>query len=156
MHDIGKLLLLQRSGEEYSRVIKMVEEKGCDFALAEEEVYPFSHAEAGQLIGQKWNFSDELIEIIRCHHYSWEKLAEAAQSVTLTKIVKAADTIAHALGLGHSRGFNRLRNRALEELPEVWEHLRVPASDQKELLTAFERAYNHEYDLYVSKTSRAE
>ena len=151
MHDIGKLLLLQRSGEDYGRVLKIVENQGIPFCQAEEEVYVFNHTEAGQLIGQKWNFSDELNMIIRCHHDNFE---EAGSRLSLPFLVKAADTLSHALGLGHTRGFTRFRNRALEDLPRLWELLGIPASEQKDLLSSCERAYNHEYDLYASKTVR--
>lgn len=151
MHDIGKLLLLQRSGDDYGRVIKLVEERGIPFCEAETEVYVFNHAEAGQLIGQKWNFSDELNLIIRTHHDNFE---DQSSRMSLPCLIKAADTIAHALGLGHMRGFTRFRNRAIEELPRLWELLGIPASEQKDLLSSCERAYNHEYDLYVSKTVR--
>ena len=151
MHDIGKLLLLQRSGDDYGRVLKIVEERGVPFCEAEEEVYVFNHTEAGQLVGQRWNFSAELNLIIRTHHNSFE---EAGDRFSLPNLVKAADTVAHSLGLGHGRGFTRFRNRAIENLPAVWEMLGIRGGEQKELLANCERAFNSEYDLYVSKTVR--
>jgi len=152
MHDIGKLLLLQRAGEDYSRAMKIVEETGCDFSEAETQIFIFDHAEVGALIGEKWNFSPELSQMIGLHHKPWEVLiAESAGTPTLPTIIKAADTIAHALGLGHAKGFNRKRLKAQEELEHVWTALNLPEDDRKSFLSNCERAFNTEHDLYVGK-----
>ena len=147
MHDVGKLLLLQRIPEEYGKVLQQVEREGADFCLIEAEHFPFTHVEAGQLIAERWNFGPELVTVIRHHHEPFD-----APAVTpLIAIVKAADTIAHALGLGHPKGFARLRNHAEERLPEVWRHFGIPEEEQRETLARFQRRYDTEYDLYANR-----
>lgn len=149
MHDVGKLLLIQRASEFYNQVLKLIEQEGLTFSVAEERIFSFSHTEVGQLIGEKWHFSPELIEIIRNHHHPWSK--NPAAELSLTEIVRCADTIAHALGLGHPKGFSKLRSRAEQDLVQVWAALRVPEQDQREQLAQFQKSFEVEYDLYAGK-----
>lgn len=151
MHDIGKLLLLQRSGEEYARVLRIIETEGKGFSEAEERRFPFTHTEVGQLIGERWNFSPELLEIIRLHHAPWSVVRSNQKELSLPAIVKAADTIAHALGLGHPKTFGKFRSRALQDLEETWHELNIPSTERKECLENFEKTYALEFDLYNSK-----
>lgn len=151
MHDIGKLLLLQRTGEEYSRVLKIVETEDKSFIEAEERRFPFTHTEVGQLIGERWNFSPELIAIIRDHHLPWSEEDFNARELSLTAIVKAADIIAHSLGLGHLRGYSKLRARATRELEDAWRALKIAPEERKSLLENFEKTYAVEFDLYTPK-----
>jgi HD-like signal output (HDOD) protein len=60
MHDIGKLLLMQRAGEDYSKVLTKVDSEGMTFHEAESQIFPFDHTEVGQLIAQRWGFTEEL------------------------------------------------------------------------------------------------
>lgn len=147
MHDIGKLLLLQRCGGDYQKVFEQVERSGQAFCEAEAQIYPFDHTEVGQLIGERWNFSPELISIIRWHHQPWDQLSKSGISLPL--IVRAADTIAHALGLGHPRGYAKLKEKNADELATVWTHLKVSESSSREMLERFQRAYDSERDLYA-------
>jgi len=149
MHDLGKLMMLQRTSEDYQKVLTQAAEKGCDFCTAEEEIFPFNHTEAGQLIAEKWNFSEDLIGAIRHHHRPW-----SSGAVTLPEIVKAADLMAHALGLGHPRGFTRFRNAAELALEEVWRRLQIPEPSRKSMLHEIQRTYNIEYDLYCGHSLR--
>lgn len=146
MHDVGKLLLLQRSTESYEKVLRSVEQEGIDFREAEGRVFPFDHCEVGHLIAERWNFSEELIEVIRGHHES--KLRETATAPALIDIVFAADTIVNSLGLGLSAKYSRLRMQFQERLPSLWQHLNVSSSDAASILDGAKRNFETEYDLY--------
>ncbi|NLF25416.1 MAG: HDOD domain-containing protein [Deltaproteobacteria bacterium] len=147
MHDIGKLMLLQRAGPDYQRIIDLVQSKGCDFCEAEEEVFPFNHTEVGQLIGEKWSFTEELIDAIRNHHRPWSATASGGP-IRLPELVKAADLAAHALGLGHPRGFGRFKNSAIAALEEAWTQLQIAEPQRRGLAQEIQRTYDLEYDLY--------
>lgn len=144
MHDVGKLLLLQRADDLYMKVLKKVETEGCSFSEAEEQVFPFTHAEVGQLIAEKWHFSPELIAVIKSHH-------APGKGLDLTTIVHAADAFAHALGLGHPKGFGKFQNRVAEDLPSVWERLKITADEHRGLLQRFQQRFDLEYDMYAGK-----
>lgn len=151
MHDIGKLLLIQRASDGYSKVVKAVESEGTEFFRAEGEIFPFDHTEAGQLIGEKWNFTPELIEMIRHHHRSFSEISSEGTSPPLFAIVKCSDIIAHALGLGHPKGFAKLRAAFERQLDEAWEFLKISPSERKDLQTRFQKTYDVEYELYSGK-----
>ena len=152
LHDIGKLLLLQRQSGEYMKIMETVKNSGTDFCSAEEQIFPFDHAEVGHLIGEKWSFSPDLIAVISSHHKSWNELAAGPVSVTL--IVKAADITAHALGHGHPAEFSRFRMKCEEQLPQVWEVLRIPPEDQKQTLSNYQKVFELEFDLYAGQRQR--
>lgn len=147
MHDIGKLLLLQRVSGDYKQVMDQVRKEGCDFCQAEEQVFPFDHAEVGHLLADRWNFSPDLTAIIALHHKPWNQLRSKSEP-TLPAIIKAADIIAHSLGLGHPQDFLSVRNAREKQLGEVWEIIQISASEQKDSLHNFQAIFDKEFDLY--------
>lgn len=155
MHDIGKLLILQRTTEDYGRVLTAIETQGIPFCEAEEQIFPFDHTEVGQLIAEKWKFSNELIDTIRNHHRPFSELGVSRGNVPLPALIQAADLFAHALGLGHPKNFNRFRLHAEAHLEEVWALIGVPESEQKPMLTQFKRTFDIEYDLYSGNVGKA-
>lgn len=155
MHDIGKLLLIQRVPGDYNKAIKMLSSEGMDFCSAEEQVFAFTHTEVGLLIAEKWNFGQELKEVVQTHHQSWDWIKGNCQNWQLIHIVKAASIFAHALGLGHPREFNRIKTRNLELCSEALTHLGIPLEEEKALLATFHRLFETEFDLYSGKSSNA-
>lgn len=150
MHDLGRLLLIQRAADAYSKVIKSVETSGKPLHEAEAEVFPFDHTEVGQLVGEKWNFTPELLEVIRMHHHPFSSFAGPT---ALPALVKCADIFAHALGLGHPKGFFKLKNRCEELSQEAWDFLNIPANERPGMLQQFQKTYDLEFDLYSGKNS---
>jgi len=147
MHDIGKLLLIQRAPEMYSKVQKIVEERGIPFFEAEAEIFVFDHTEVGQLIAERWKFSADLTEVVRCHHQPFASPLTKSP-IGLPTIVKSADIIAHALALGHPKGMHRFKNSCEAQLPEVWRALQVEPAQEQQTLSDFKKVYNEELDLY--------
>lgn len=152
MHDIGKLLILQRSGSDYQKVVEHAARTGLSFCAAEEEILFFNHTEVGQLIAEKWNFTPELTEMIRDHHRSWDLLVTGG-TPSATAIVKAADIIAHSAGLGHGKDLARFRKRAEDELDECWEAISFPNNDRKDFVSRCANTFESEYDLYSGKSA---
>ena len=152
MHDIGKLLLIQRAPEMYAKVAKLVERDGKPFHEAETEVFVFNHNEVGQLIAERWSFSQELIDILRNHHRAVNDHDYVASTpLSLAMIVKSADIISHALGLGHPTGFSKLQKHCEAELPVIWDILRVSKSKQRDTLEQFKKSFEAEYEMYAGK-----
>lgn len=151
MHDIGKLLLVQRVPEYYAKVLTQVEQ-GKTFIEAEEEVWAFNHCQVGQLVAERWHFTPELAAIIGGHHAKFPDRRNNRDPFPLPLLVACADTIAHALGCGHPRGFTTVRARALEGLPAVWGALQTSiVEQQRNELTRLERLVASEMSLYSSK-----
>lgn len=125
MHDVGKLLLLQRCTSDYQKIMQKVEELGCDFTEAEVEIFPFNHCQTGELIAERWNFSDDLKEAIGRHHQQFNSLSDSKAGTSLSAIVHCADIIAHSLALGFPSKYSRLKLANQEKLPMVWDLLKV-------------------------------
>jgi putative nucleotidyltransferase with HDIG domain len=68
LHDFGKVVLAQNMPAEYSRAIKLAEEKGIALDQAEREVLGVDHAFVGAMLTQRWQFPHELVECIAEHH----------------------------------------------------------------------------------------
>ena len=154
MHDIGKLLLLQRIPGEYLEIAAKVENRGIDFCEAEHEKFIFDHTEVGLLIGERWHFSAELQSILRNHHRPFSELPSSEPLTFVAGIVKASDLISHSLGLGHLRGYNKLRTVCEGMLPEAWSYLNIPTSDQRALLDNARRSFETEYELYAGNDAK--
>ena len=146
IHDIGKLLLLQRHQDTYEKIARRVAAKGMEFREVEIEEYPFDHTEVGQLIAEKWLFSSELIAAIRNHHMPWSDLAPQ----TLPWFVKAADTLSHSLGLGHGPDLAPLRAKFRENVNETWEALNIHPEERSTIENAIRNAYDSECEIYNS------
>ncbi len=146
MHDVGKLLMLQRHTDTYERITRHGASQGLESINAEAEEYPFDHTEVGQLIADKWNFTPELTAAIRLHHKPWEDLPR----LSLPSIIKASNIVAHALSLGET-GEAGMSKRIYEPLlPATWEALAINAGDQKSFLEDARRTFDSEYELYAS------
>jgi HD-like signal output (HDOD) protein len=149
MHDIGKLLMLQRAADDYVKILKRVEQEGCDFRTAEQEAFVCDHTEVGQLIAERWNFTKELTAAIRQHHEPWLEGAPP----TLARLVYAADTLAHSLGIGHPRGWKRFQQKSTERLEELWPQLQVTAGERQSFLNSLRRTYESEREIYEGRGS---
>jgi len=147
MHDVGKLLLLQRVPDDYAQILKSVQ-GGKSFQQAEEELFPFDHTEVGHLIAEKWRFGKELTRSIRYHHIGWEELSLDSAENKLVKIVKGADIFAHAAGVVDWQVLTNIKASANEELALAIEYLGLESSKKREYLAKISRQFQTDYELY--------
>jgi HD-like signal output (HDOD) protein len=148
MHDVGKLLLLQRHSDTYQKITKRANDEGVSFAEIEVLEYPFDHAQVGQLIGEQWNFAPELIATIARHHLPWHEI----ERNSVTGIVKAADIISHALGLGHPREFRGVQRVYEERLDEALSSVNIAPNEKGLFLASVRKLYADEADLYATSS----
>lgn len=144
MHDVGKLLILQQHVDNYERIVKRGLTEGLISTAAEAKSYPFDHAQVGQLIAEKWNFSRDLYEAIGDHHKPWGDIKEGS----LTSIIKLSNLIAHTLGLGVTRdtiSYQRVYGPLLED---AWAFFNVPMREQKSLLQEASLDFDAEFRNY--------
>jgi putative nucleotidyltransferase with HDIG domain len=146
MHDIGKLLLLQKHTDTYDKLCRRAISDGLSSVEAELLEYPFDHTQVGQLIAERWNFSPDLVAIIRNHHQPWSEIPHLSP----TGIVKAANILSHSFGLMHDREANYLRSIYEPFAEETWEFLRVPKSGQDSITREAHSSFEDEYELYAS------
>ena len=68
LHDIGKVVLDSYFESEFNEVINTVDKEKISFFEAEQKVLGCDHSEIGYLLGEKWNFPEELLTAIKFHH----------------------------------------------------------------------------------------
>ncbi len=68
LHDIGKLVILQKLPDAFDRIVEAVYNEGREFVDVEQEVLGFTHAEVGAMIVNKWKLSERFESAIRNHH----------------------------------------------------------------------------------------
>jgi HD-like signal output (HDOD) protein len=103
LHDLGKLVLIRQTSEEYKEIVKSVK-GGETFFEAENRILGFAHPLIGALVAKKWNFSPEICQVILHHHDPIDLPAEGPLDEK-TLIVQVSNWIAHKLGHGHIEGY---------------------------------------------------
>jgi putative nucleotidyltransferase with HDIG domain len=68
LHDLGKSVLSDYVKADAADILTLVKTKGRTFLEAERAVLGVDHAELGARVAERWNFSPELVELIRHHH----------------------------------------------------------------------------------------
>ncbi len=68
LHDIGKLILYRVDPQNYYKAYLLSAEKRIPSEQAEQEIFGFSHAEAGYWISERWELPQGIINGIRFHH----------------------------------------------------------------------------------------
>jgi putative nucleotidyltransferase with HDIG domain len=97
LHDIGKMVLLQKVADQFDGIIEEVYNTGRHFTEVEQEKFGFTHAEIGALLVKKWNLSEELEKAIRLHH---EIKPEMKVDTPLVYFIDLANKFCHKIGVG--------------------------------------------------------
>ncbi|HHT9127006.1 MAG TPA: HDOD domain-containing protein [Candidatus Brocadiia bacterium] len=102
LHDIGKDILNSAEPETYADITRKVRCNGISYALSEQELFGFTHAEVGFELAKRWNFPEHIQKVILYHHNLFclrqiEK--ESPASFWLTSLVNLADTLCIRLGM---------------------------------------------------------
>jgi putative nucleotidyltransferase with HDIG domain len=106
LHDLGKSVLGRFVKGEAAGIFTRVA-AGASFLEAEREVLGVDHAELGARIAERWNFSAELVELIRFHHAPQERPASKHLAV-----LHVANALTQLYGVGP--GVDSLVQRADE------------------------------------------
>jgi len=149
LHDVGKLIMIRRGGELYDKVIRKVAADHISFVEAEEAVFELNHVEVGKWVAEIWNFPQPAIAAIAGHHEAWTKdPKKMGKATSVRMLVKAADTVAHSLGIGHPSHLASFRKRAEEDLPNAFAQLGISSQDGEQFRKNFERQFEEEYSRY--------
>jgi HD-like signal output (HDOD) protein len=107
LHDLGKLVLLKQIRDRYKVVLAGVLQ-GKRFHEEEERVLGFSHSLIGALVAQKWNFSQDICQVILHHHDPLPSPIDE-EIYRKTAVVQAGNCLAHMLGFGHFETYPDMR-----------------------------------------------
>jgi putative nucleotidyltransferase with HDIG domain len=114
LHDIGKVVIKIKFGEDYKKICSLMEEKGLIMIEAEREILQTDHAEIGNWIARSWNLPEKLIEPMAFHHDVEKSVAHR----TRTAIVHLSDVLTKGYGFGFSGDdfVPKIQTLALEHL----------------------------------------
>jgi putative nucleotidyltransferase with HDIG domain len=94
LHDLGKAVLSSFVHDRTVPILELVK-KGVSFLEAERTVLEMDHAELGARIAEGWNFSPQMVELIRYHHEP-ERRPESAE----VAILYLSNLVCQLYGLG--------------------------------------------------------
>ena len=81
LHDVGKMVLYLDNPKNYARVIQEVDQNKKGFIESENELFQFSHADAGFFLMDKWKFSD-LLKDVALHHHDCDPLTDKGKIIS--------------------------------------------------------------------------
>ncbi|MBE7413447.1 MAG: HDOD domain-containing protein [Leptospiraceae bacterium] len=96
LHDVGKMIMAQFFPSVLFNIKNEVKDSKEPFTELEKKYFGYDHQEVGKKALEKWNFPEELIEVIAYHHNP----EEAKKFPLLTAVVHIANTIAIVSGVG--------------------------------------------------------
>ena len=94
IHDIGRLVLVTQFAPNFEATVRFRIEQDCSWLQAERTVLGLDHTVVGHALTRHWKFPEAMQQAVAGHH-----AATAQEALPLTRIVMAADAIAHALDL---------------------------------------------------------
>lgn len=103
LHDMGRAVMAHEFGQDY--VDALIEARRQDVRPAgiEKQFFEINHADVADALFATWDFDEAITAPIANHHLSEENLKHLAPvHVRQTKLLQAADTLAHASLLGDS------------------------------------------------------
>ncbi|MHC4872005.1 MAG: HDOD domain-containing protein [Planctomycetota bacterium] len=104
LHDIGKLILAQVFPVNYSLVVDRLRAKDSSLIKVEKELLFTDHAQAGELVGDFWNFPKQITHAIRHHELSYDLSDFKKFDSVETNIVVLSNMISHFV-YGKEPGF---------------------------------------------------
>ena len=94
LHDVGTLVLYRYFQEDFSEILRLVNEEKLQLSQAEVVITGTTHGEIGAWLASKWDFPPYIVEAIKFHHSP----AFSEENPELTSIVHAASLIASSVG----------------------------------------------------------
>ncbi|MGA1868640.1 MAG: HDOD domain-containing protein [bacterium] len=98
IHDLGKLIFISLSPEEYKKALDLVQEEGISIRQAEEKIFGIDHTIVGSWVSRKWNLPEIFTNIIKNHH----KPIQNTNNATENAILYLANSLCKDLKIGHS------------------------------------------------------
>lgn len=99
LHDIGKVPLNNRAPDDYLLALQASTEQRVSLYQAETNTLAFTHTDAGSLIIHAWQLSDDIQDVVACHH---QPLEYDGPYKDLVHTVSIADYFANIVEIGFS------------------------------------------------------
>ncbi len=143
LHDIGKLVLLQRYPEQYTPILRETQNKPNTRLDVELSRMGFTHADLGVMVLDRWNFAESEIRAVQYHHDPYAmpdsdaNNHDLSSTFSLAQIVALANLLAKSMEQTagpHSSPVERLKSDHFDfppnQLIEIAEEIRQNVSDE--------------------------
>lgn len=117
LHDIGELVNATLLPEEFQNAVELARRRTIPLYEAERDLFGFTHCDTGKLLGDYWNLSPDIQNVIQFHHAP--DLAPAPSAVV--SLVHLSDLLCRLRGMGY--GYDELQEVDFRESP-AWSLLR--------------------------------
>ncbi|UCD95348.1 MAG: HDOD domain-containing protein [Candidatus Zixiibacteriota bacterium] len=118
LHDIGKLVLMQKMTGPYGKIINEVERKATSFKNVESQVLGFDHSDVASLLLEAWSFPGNLVQAVRRHHQPQSFVS--TYPAPIAQVINLANYMAKNLGVGFNdervKNFSRLKSARISAL----------------------------------------
>lgn len=120
LHDVGRVIFAEQLGDEYLTVLQTASETSLPLEQIETRMLQVNHADIMDRILRLWNFSQDLLAPIVCHHLSAANVRSTApRQLNDALRLGLANRITHALLLGSSG------NESIYPIQEFCESLNI-------------------------------
>lgn len=144
LHDIGKVILDQYVAESAPLFFRELGQNNENFIRSEKKLLRITHSEAGAILAKKWNFSDELFEVIQLHHTP----EKAERNKDLVCTIYLADLLMEKFNAGYD--LEKMQTKSLEnaldqlgfsltDLPELIDSVSMQTFNSENLLSSRQR-----------------
>ncbi|MHC5063841.1 MAG: HDOD domain-containing protein [Planctomycetota bacterium] len=100
LHDIGKIIMLEKAGKEYTEVLAEAAATSRPEAELEKQAFGFTHADVGSVLAIKWFLPEDLTVAIRYHHAP----DQDPYHRSLSSLIHLADHLAWSAGNPSTKG----------------------------------------------------
>jgi len=106
LHDIGIIAHICVAPKEFSGAMEMARKQHIPLHEAEDAVLGINHGESGRIVAQRWNFPEDLIDVVASHHDPLSAKAHRA----LVAVAGLSDLLCRMSGMGYGYSENRQIN----------------------------------------------
>jgi len=132
LHDIGKIIMFEKAAEQYTQVLAEAARSGRPEIEIENEIFGFSHADVGSVLGVKWFLPEDLTIGIRYHHAPERDPFHKS----LSSLIHLADHLAWSNGFPSTR-----TNRSPGLRHEVYDQVGLDPQQVEDLLPQIREDY---------------
>lgn len=148
LHDIGKLVMRQKLGQDYEELCRKIESQHTKFVDEEEAQLGFTHCDVGMMLLNKWNLPPELSNAVYMHHQPRHDTEQPLAELEPSRIpIEFVLQLGNHLAKSDKRGFRDFRMETLVDL-EIVRALKYTEEDFESIRNELEEEFESELALF--------
>ena len=100
VHDIGKILFERYANKQFHQAVLNAQDQQDSLVVVEQAALGLGHDQAGAWLADRWRLSEDITQVILCHHDPVS--CQEEDFSPLVKLIHVADYVCHKLALGTS------------------------------------------------------